>query len=81
MARTLSEKVLDHNDRDAKSHLVKHVIKKCHKYPKIEDFNIIGTGYRNNTFKWKVGESSLIKGTRSTLNTRELYATKVIQLI
>ena len=33
-ARRCSESVLDHNDRDAKSHLVKHAIEKCHKYPK-----------------------------------------------
>ena len=43
-ARRLSERVLDHNGRDAKSHLVKHVIEKCRKYPKIEDFNVIGKG-------------------------------------
>ena len=43
-ARRLSERVLDHNGRDAKSHLVKHAIEKCCKYPKIEDFNVIGKG-------------------------------------
>ena len=42
-ARRLSEGVLDHNGRDAKSHLVRHAIEKCHKYPKI--------GYKNNTLK------------------------------
>ena len=41
-AQRLSERVLDHNGRDTKSHIVKHVIRKNHKYPKIEDFNIIG---------------------------------------
>ena len=30
-ARRLSKRVLDHNGRDAKSYLVKHDIKKCHK--------------------------------------------------
>ena len=30
-ARRLSERVLDHNSRGAKYHLVKHVIKKCNK--------------------------------------------------
>ena len=70
-ALRLVERVLDHNDRDAKSHLVKHAIEKCHKYPKIEDFNIIGKGYRSNKFKWKVAESLLIKDVRPTLNTHE----------
>lgn len=41
-AQRLSERVLDQNGRDTKSHIVKHVIEKSHKYPKIEDFNIIG---------------------------------------
>ena len=65
MARRLSERVLDHNGRDVKSHLVKHAIKKCHKHPKIGDFNVIGKGYRRNTFKRKVAESLLIKDVRS----------------
>ena len=53
-ARRLSERVLDHKGRDAKSHLVKHAIEEGHKYPKIEDFDVIGKVYRNNTFKRKV---------------------------
>ena len=39
MTQSLSERALDHNGRDSKSDLIKHAIKK---YPKIEDFNIIG---------------------------------------
>ena len=35
------ERVLEHNGRNAKSHLIKHAFEKCHKYPKIEDFNVI----------------------------------------
>ena len=67
----LLERVLDHNGRDAKSHLVKQAIEKCHKYHKIADFNLIGKGYRNNSFKQKVAESLLIKDIRPTLNTHE----------
>ena len=70
-ARRLSERAFDHNGRDAKSHLVKHAIEKGHKYPKIEDFIVIGKGYRNNTFKRKVADSLLIKDVRPTLNTHE----------
>ena len=36
-ARRLSERVLDHNNRGAKCHLVKHDIKKRNKKSKIED--------------------------------------------
>ena len=53
-ARRLSERVLDHNGRDDKSHLIKHAIEKCNKYSKREYFNIIDKSYRNNTFKRKV---------------------------
>ena len=60
-----------HNGKDAKSHLVKHDIEKFHKQPEIENFNIIGKGYRNNTFKWKVAKSLLIKDVRPNLNTHE----------
>ena len=42
-----------------------------HKYPKIEDFNVIGYVYTNNTFKRKVAESLLIKDVRPTFNTYE----------
>ena len=45
-AQRLSERVPDHNDRDAKSHLLTHAIKKWHKYPKIEDFNVLSKGDR-----------------------------------
>ena len=82
MTRRLSERVLDHNGRDAKSHLVKHAIEKYHKYPKIKDFNVTGEGHKNNTFKPKVAESLLIKDIRPTLNTHEqICATKVIELV
>ena len=74
-------RVLEHNDGDTKSHLVNHAIEKCHKYPKIEDFNIIDKSFRNNTFKRKVAESLLIKDVRTTLSTREICGIKAILLI
>ena len=58
---------------DAKSHLGKHAIRKCHKCSKIEDFNVISKGYRNTTFKRKVSESLLINDVRSTLNTHQKF--------
>ena len=68
-ARRLSERVLNHIGRDAKSHQLKHAIQKYHKYPKIEDFSVIAKGNRNNTFKRKVTEFLLIKDIRPNLNT------------
>ena len=63
--RRLSERVPGHNGRDAKSHLVKHVIEKCHEYPKI--------GYKNNTLKRRFTESLFIKDVRPFLNTHEKF--------
>ena len=60
---------------------LKHVIKKTHIRPKIEDFNIIGKSYRNNTFKRKYAESLLIKDMTNFKHAREICATKVFQLI
>ena len=79
--RRLAERVLEHDGGDTKSHLVNHAIEKCHKYPKIEDFNIIDKSFRNNTFKRKVAESLLIKDVRTTLSTREICGIKAILLI
>ena len=63
--RRLSERVPGHNGRDAKSHLIKHAIEKCHKYPKI--------GYKNNTLKRRFTESLFIKDVRPFLNTHEKF--------
>ena len=71
----LSKRVFDHNSRVAKYHLVKNTTEKCDEYPKMEDFNIIGKSYRNNTFKWKVAGASLIKDITPTLNTHLKSAT------
>ena len=46
-------------------------IEKIQKYPKIEDFNIIGKSYKKNTFKRKVYESFIMKYIRLTWNTHE----------
>ena len=70
-APRLSERLLEHNGRDAKFYRVKHAIEKCQKYIKIEDFYVIGKGYRNSTFKRKVAESLVIKDVRPTLNTQQ----------
>ena len=44
----------------------------------MEDFNIAGESYRNNTLERKVVESLSISRIKPTLNTREICATKVI---
>ena len=69
--RRLSERVIDHNGRDKKSHVLKHCIENDHKLPSIEDFTILGTNYKKIKFRRKIAESLLIKEKRSSLNTQE----------
>ena len=76
----MSKKALEHNSRDEKFKAIKHVIDKSHKYPYMEDYNIIGKSYCNNSFKRKVAEFLSIKDIRPIYlkHTRQVYATKVI---
>ena len=59
--RRLYERVIDHNGRDKKSHVLKHCIENDHKLPSIEDFTILGTNYRKNKFRRRISESLFIK--------------------
>ena len=67
-ARRISERIIDHDGRDQKSHLVRHAVVNEHRNDSYDDFKIIGTGFRNNAFKRKVAEALLIKELRPTLN-------------
>ena len=70
-ARRISERIIDHGGRDCKSHLLKHAVANNHRSVSYDDFKIIGSGFRNNTFKRKVAEALLIKELRPTLNVQE----------
>ena len=56
-SRRVSERIIDHNGRDRKSHLLRHSIEDNHKNVKRQDFKILGNGYRNNAVKWKISEA------------------------
>ena len=60
-ARRISEQIIDHGDRDQKSHLFRHAVVNNHHNASYDDFNIIGSGFRNNMYKRKVAEALLIK--------------------
>ena len=70
--RRLIERVKDHSGKDLKSHLFKHSIETDHKTMTLNDFKIIGKGYKKSNFKHKLAESLHIKETRFGLNTQEV---------
>ena len=70
--RHLIEHVKDHSDKDSKSHLFKHSMETNHKTVTLDDFKIIGKGYRRSKFRCKLTESLHIKENCSSLNTQEV---------
>ena len=69
--RPISVRIIDHNGRDQKSHIFKHTSEKCCQYVHINSYKVIGNGFRNNSFKWKISEALLIKQIKPSLNVQE----------
>ena len=69
--RRISERIIDHNGKDQKSHNFKHSSEKCHQQFHTNSFKIIGNGFKNNSFKRKVSEALLIKQIKPSLNVQE----------
>ena len=65
---------MDHGGRDQKSHLFRHAVVNNHLHASYDDFKIIGSGFRNNTFKRKVAEALSMKELRLTLNVQQKSA-------
>ena len=70
-ARRLYERVKDHNGRDHSSHLVKHAVETSRLPGDTANFEVIGSGYRNNARCRKIAEALLIKKLKPTLNIQE----------
>ena len=64
----ISKRIIDHNGRDQKSHIFKHSSENRHPNVHINNFNIIGKGFKNNFFKRKVSEVLLTKQMKPSLN-------------
>ena len=64
--RRISERIIDHNGRDLKSHILRHSVESGHANVISEDFEVIV-----NSSKCKIAESILIKEKRPTLNIRD----------
>ena len=56
----IGKRALQRNKLDKNSHLLKHANKTKHKRIWLEDFKIIGSGYRND-FKRRISESLHVK--------------------
>ena len=46
--RLISKRIIDHNDRDQKSHIFKHSSEKCRQNFHTNSFKIIGNEFKNN---------------------------------
>ena len=67
----ISECIKDHNGRDLKSHILKHSIESGHAKFSYYDFKMIAKNFNNNSWKYKIVESLLIKEKRPTLNIHD----------
>ena len=50
--RQISERIIDYNGRDQKSHIFKYSSEKCHQHFHTNSFKRIGIGFKNKFFKW-----------------------------
>ena len=60
-----------HNGKDLKSYLFKYSVEINHKAVILDDFKIIGKGYKRSKFRRKLAESLHFKEKRSSLNTQD----------
>ena len=68
--RRLTERVKEHS-KDTNSHLLRHSLATGHKPVTLEDFKILGKGYRNY-YRRKVSEAILIQKNKPTLNKQDM---------
>ena len=71
VGRRFSERILGQSGRDDKSYLYEHAEETGHENVRIDHFEILSNGYKNNKFKRKFAEALYIKHERPTLNVQE----------
>ena len=73
----LLKRVIQHNRTDKNSHLLKHSSSNNHHRIWMEDFKILGSGYKSN-FKRKISEALFIKEKKPDLNVqKDAYTLKL----
>ena len=66
----LGKRIIQHNKTDKKSHILKHAKATRHRRVWVNDFKIIGKGYKSN-FKRKISEAIFIKKNKPDLNVQK----------
>ena len=67
-SRRISERIMDHDNRDLNSHLLKHYLEKEYRCLQSKDFVILSGGFWNNKVKRKISEALWIKDLRYKRN-------------
>ena len=70
-ARHISERTIDHSNRDQNSHFFKHSRCKNHPNTNKTHFKIISSGFNNNYCRRKIAKVHLIKQIKPSLNVQE----------
>ena len=68
------ERVHEHNGKDINSSVSKHSSEADHPTVTIDEFRVLGTGYRLKKFRRKLFEASLIKQNKLQFNKQEAFA-------
>ena len=70
-------RMMEHNSKDAKSHMLIHSKKTKHRRAFLPNLKIVGSGYRTN-FKRKISEALFIKELKPDLNVqKDAYTLKL----
>ena len=69
--RRLSERVVDHDGRDMKSHIFSHCLHSNHETINIEHFKILNLGYNNSTYRRRISEALFVKQLRPSLTVQD----------
>ena len=68
--RRIQERIIDHNSRDAHSHLLKHSNTTKHRRSWNPDFKILNSNYRTDRHR-RISESFYIRDLNTSLNTQD----------
>ena len=71
VGRRFWERIIDYAGCDDKSHLSEHAEKTADENVKIDHFEILSNGYKNNKFKRKLAKALHIKHEKPTMNVQK----------
>ena len=68
------ERVHEHSGKDVNSNISKHSMEVDHSTVTVDNFRVLGTGYRLKEFRRKLFEASLIKQNKLQFNKQAAFA-------